>query len=214
MISKIIEFTYWLSGRLSRLFGKVHRRDGVHCRLSASVSEHTLLDAARSMGFESLIAYAKSSPLTPLKQLAEELGAQEWALHTGLLIEADRASNVEWFARSLFLRYLHQETSPDKYFGFIGPSWAVDLALYRTALALPKQFRAPVMRVALGYIRANVGFDWKPRSTEDSALRELFATYWSESSVVFYVPVVNMTSARHPRLPRLVVDGEDTPPHK
>jgi hypothetical protein len=209
VIGPIAALSRWLTEMSSWLRARFPRRSRLRPSLPAQSPEQTLADTIHKKGYASFTTYANSAPLTSLKDLAERLGGEEWVLHTRLLIEAERNSSVESYARSLFIRYLHQGTTPDKYFGMLGPSWAVDLALYRTALTLPRRYRLPCMRVALGYMRADIGFDWKPQSAHDPVVEELFATYWPESSMAFFAPLLRLRSRLHSRLPRLAIDDDD-----
>jgi len=104
----------------------------------------------------------------------------EWVVLTRLLTEAELRRDVERFARSLVVRFLHHGPPPEFNPTIFAPAWGVELALYRVAMILPKRHRAACLRVALGYQAADIPFGWIPQNSLDSVLTELFVSYWPE----------------------------------
>ena len=169
MLESIVQFAAWLrSIRRNRL-----------TRRSASV----LTESLYKKGFRSLSDFAETEPHVSLRTIAVMLGAHpdlEWVVLTRLLTEAEIRKDVERFARSLVVRFLHHGPPPEFDAAIFAPAWGVELALYRVAMILPKRHRAACLRIALGYQVADIPFAWIPQNSWDSVLTELFVSYWPE----------------------------------
>jgi hypothetical protein len=201
VIGIVIKTIAWLQRKLRRRNGvrQPHEGNGV------------LSEGLKSLGFTSFTQFADLYPKASLSELAVKLGGppeRDWVVHTRLLMEAERRNTVDQFARSMFIRFLHQGPHPENNIEIFAPTGTVELALYRVALTLPTKHRAACLRVALGHLRADVGFNWKPDSTMDIALVELFCNYWPETSVTFF-PIVRLMQPTEQQLPRLVLDERE-----
>jgi hypothetical protein len=169
LLQAIVQFAAWLRS--------------IRCNLSSRRSANILTESLYKRGFRSLSDFAETEPHVSLRTIATMLGAHpdlEWVVLTRLLTEAELRRDVERFARSLVVRFLHHGPPPEFSPTIFASAWGVELALYRVAMILPKRHRAACLRVALGYQAADIPFAWIPQNSLDSVLTELFVSYWPE----------------------------------
>ena len=173
-------------GFILRIFGLQRR---AHSAIGFTVEQYAV-----SAGYRSAEEYAASHPTAGIAVLARRLKIprhQQWMLHLHLLAEAERAGTVERYARSLFVRWIHNTstisrwTAHNEIVPMVGFGSPFEQAIVGLLMSLPEQYRSACHRVAIGYdscYASRIRTEWMPKNANDPTLIEIFS-YWPKGSV-------------------------------